>query len=184
MRVLAVLAVAAACAVAAPAASPSAGARQRCDVKTPRDTGVDCFSGAYHGTGFLPMEETITFHRVTKAELRASAFWREWLDDARRTRNARPCGNANAVAYVGTFSFYGGGSFVACSQEAPFLFSGYYRTKGRYLVTNDGSYTLLTHGGFSGSANSDNVIELAFSDAQHENTTEAEVVLGPKPRFG
>ena len=111
-----VLALAAA--AAAFATVPGSAARQRCDVRTPTGSLVDCFSGAYHGTGFLPMEETISFKQITGAQLRSDSLWRLWLADATQNRVARPCRNRNAIAYEGSFSFYGGGFFIACSQTA------------------------------------------------------------------
>src|SRR5690242_19992671 len=84
--------------------SPTSAARSRCDVGTPAGATVDCFSGAYHGTGFLPMEETISFRLVPAAELHANTLWRQWLAESARAHRPRPCGNGNAVAYVGTFS--------------------------------------------------------------------------------
>jgi len=58
-------------AAAAVAGTPGGASRQRCDGHTPAGSVVDCFSGAYHGTGFLPMEETISFRRVAAADLRS-----------------------------------------------------------------------------------------------------------------
>src|SRR5436309_14242833 len=87
---------------------PGPAARERCDVRTPAGSLVDCFSGAYHGTGFLPMEETISFKRITAAQLRSDSLWRLWLADATQNRVARPCGNHNAIAYQGSFPVYGG----------------------------------------------------------------------------
>src|SRR3954471_15132639 len=113
-------------AVAAVAGTPGGASRQRCDGRTPAGSVVDCFSGAYHGTGFLPMEETISFKRVTATDLRSDPLWRLWLGDAALNKVARPCGNRNAVAYRGSFSFYSGGLFIACSQTAPNMLSGFF----------------------------------------------------------
>src|SRR5689334_25350205 len=104
-------------AAAALATAPGSAARQRCDVRTPAGDVVDCFSGAYHGTGFLPMEETISFKTISETQLHASELWQQWLADAKRSRDSRPCGNDNAIAYMGTFSFYNGGTFIACSRS-------------------------------------------------------------------
>src|SRR6478736_9572696 len=114
-------------------APPGSAARQRCDVRTPAGLVVDCFSGAYHGTGFLPMEETISFRRITATRLRQDGLWRRWLADAALSRTGRPCSNRNAVAYEGSFSFYGGGSFIACSQSAPNMLSGFFQVGHAYL---------------------------------------------------
>ena len=163
---------------AAVAPSPASAARSRCDAGTPAVGADDCFSGAYHGTGFLPMEETISFRPVSVAELHTSALWRQWLADTARAHRPRPCSNGNAVAYVGTFSFYGGGIFVGCSRSAPNMLSGYFRVRRAYRVTNEETPVTLTRGDFSASASWDNVLELVFSDAGHTHYAQPEVVLG------
>src|SRR3954449_12739464 len=86
-------------AVAAVAGTPGGASRQRCDGRTPTGSAVDCFSGAYHGTGFLPMEETISFRRITTERLRQEGLWRLWLADAALSHTGRPCGNRNAIPY-------------------------------------------------------------------------------------
>jgi len=153
-------------------------ARSRCDVGTPAGVVVDCFSGAYHGTGFLPMEETISFRSISETQLHTNALWRQWLADAANSHDPRPCGNGNAVAYVGTFSFYSGGTFVACSRSAPNMLSGYFRVRHAYTVSNEEATVTLTRGAFSASASWDNVLELVFSDALHKHYAQPEVVLG------
>jgi len=165
-------------AVAVPAAAPASTARSRCDVTTPAGDVVDCFSGAYHGTGFLPMEETISFTAISGARLHASALWRQWLADAVRSHDPKPCRNVNAIAYIGTFSFYNGGSFVACSRTTPNLLNGYFRVSRKYSFEDEETKVTLTHGAFSASANHDNVLELVFSDAVHQHFAQPEVVLG------
>ena len=97
MRRLAAVATAALAALVL-GATPGSARRSRCDVHTPAGAIVDCFSGAYHGTGFLPMEETISFKRITAAQLRSDSLWRLWLADATQNRVARPCRNRNAIA--------------------------------------------------------------------------------------
>jgi hypothetical protein len=163
------------------AATPTAAAgtaRSRCDVRTPVGDIVDCFSGAYHGTGFLPMEETISFVPVSLTRLHADPLWRQWVTDAARSHDPKPCGNANAVAYRGTFSFYNGGTFIACSRRTPNILSGFFRNRGAYHISNEETTVTLTHGVFSASADSDNVLELVFSDAGHQHFDQPEVVLG------
>jgi hypothetical protein len=159
-------------------AAPGSAARRRCDVRTPAGSIVDCFSGAYHGTGFLPMEETISFRRIDPARLRQDRLWRQWLSDAAMSRTGRPCGNPNAIAYEGSFSFYGGGSFIACSQSAPNLLSGFFEVGHAYRFVDGSTQATLTHGAFSASAAWDNVLELVFSDAVHRHYAQPEVVLG------
>ena len=160
------------------ATAPGSAARQRCDVRTPAGAVVDCFSGAYHGTGFLPMEETISFKRITPTQLRSDSLWRLWLTDATENRVARPCGNRNAVAYEGSFSFYGGGLFIACSQTAPHMLSGFFRVRGTFHFVDGNTRATLTRGAFSASAAWDNVLELVFSDPAHRHYAQPEVVLG------
>jgi hypothetical protein len=159
-------------------AAPGTAARQRCDVQTPAGSAVDCFSGAYHGTGFLPMEETISFRRITAARLRQEGLWRQWLADAALSRTGRPCSNRNAVAYEGSFSFYGGGSFIACSQSAPSMLSGFFQVGRAYSFADGSTHATLTRGAFSATAAWDNVLELVFSDAAHRHYAQPEVVLG------
>ncbi len=171
-----VLVIAAAAAVLASA--PGSAARERCDVRTPAGSLVDCFSGAYHGTGFLPMEETIAFKRITAAQLRSDSLWRLWLADATQNRVARPCGNRNAIAYEGNFSFYGGGLFIACSQTTPNMLSGFFQVRGVYRFVDGNTRATLTRGAFSATAAWDNVLELVFSDAVHRHYAQPEVVLG------
>jgi hypothetical protein len=165
-------------AAAALATAPGSAARQRCDVRTPAGSIVDCFSGAYHGTGFLPMEETISFKRITATRLRADSLWQLWLADAAVNRVAKPCSNRNAVAYEGSFSFYGGGLFIACSQAAPNMLSGFFQVRGTYRFVDGNTRATLTRGAFSASAAWDNVLELVFSDAVHRHYAQPEVVLG------
>jgi hypothetical protein len=165
-------------AVAVPAAAPGAANRTRCDVTTPVGDVVDCFSGAYHGTGFLPMEETISFTPVSAARLHANVLWRQWIADAARSHDSKPCLNGNAIAYVGTFSFYNGGTFIACSRSTPNLLSGFFRVHHTYSFEDEETKVTLTHGAFSASANKDNVLELVFSDAVHQHFAQPEVVLG------
>jgi hypothetical protein len=159
-------------------APPGSAARQRCDVRTPTGSVVDCFSGAYHGTGFLPMEETISFRRISAQRLRQADLWRPWLADATASRTGRPCGNRNAIAYEGSFSFYGGGSFIACSQSAPNMLSGFFQVGRAYRFVDGSTQATLTRGAFSASAAWDNVLELVFSDAVHRHYAQPEVVLG------
>jgi hypothetical protein len=175
-RALAVLALA--LTVAVPAALGNSSARSRCDIHTPTGDIVDCFSGAYHGTGFLPMEETISFVAVSTTRLHADPLWRQWLADAARSHDPKPCRNANAVAYRGTFSFYNGGTFIACSRTTPNMLSGFFRVSRPYYMSNEETTVTLTHGVFSASADSDNVLELVFSDAAHQHFAQPEVVLG------
>lgn len=165
-------------AAAALSTAPGSAARQRCDVRTPPGSAVDCFSGAYHGTGFLPMEETISFKRITATELRTDSLWRLWLADATVNRVARPCSNRNAIAYEGSFSFYGGGLFIACSQTAPNMLSGFFQVHRTYRFVDGNTRATLTRGAFSASAAWDNVLELVFSDATRRHYAQPEVVLG------
>jgi hypothetical protein len=161
-----------------PASAPGSAARSRCDVTTPAGIVVDCFSGSYHGTGFLPMEETISFKAISETKLHASELWQQWLADARRSRDSRPCANDNAIAYMGTFSFYNGGTFIACSRTTPNLLNGFFRVSRKYVSDNSEAQVTLTHGAFSASADRDNVLELVFSDAVHQHFAQPEVVLG------
>jgi hypothetical protein len=45
-------------------------------------------------------------------------------------------------------------------------------------MSNEETTVTLTHGVFSASADSDNVLELVFSDAAHQHFAQPEVVLG------
>jgi hypothetical protein len=127
------------------------------------------------------MNEFITFRRVEPAALHASVLWKLWLADAKRFKGAKVCADDNAVSYVGSFTFYGGGSFIACSLARPNMLNGYYRVKKAYAFPNDDVGMVLTHGLFSASAARDNVLELVFSDALHEHFAQPEVALGPNP---
>jgi len=160
------------------AVAPAPAARIRCDAHTAEGTAADCFSGAYHGTGFLPMEETISFHRISPAQLRADPLWAQWQADAARNRTGRPCRNPNALAYGGSFSFYGGGTFIACSESRPNMLSGFFRVRRPFRFVDGTTNALLTRGSFSASAASDNVLELVFSDASRSHYAQPEVVLG------
>jgi hypothetical protein len=171
-------ALALALAAGALASAPGSATRRRCDARTPAGSLVDCFSGAYHGTGFLPMEETISFRRVTTTRLRADALWRRWLADAAINRGGKPCRNGNAIAYEGSFSFYGGGSFIACSQSNPNMLSGFFQVRSTYRFVDGSTSATLTGGAFSATASLDNVLELVFSDAAHRHYAQPEVVLG------
>ena len=159
-------------------ATTGSAARVRCDVQTPAGAAVDCFTGAYHGTGFLPMEETISFERVNATRLHADTLWTLWLDEAAASRSGRPCANRNAIAYVGSFSFYGGGSFVACSRSTPNMLSGFFRVRRTYRFVDGTTAATLTRGAFSATAAWDNVLELVFSDTAHRHYAQPEVVLG------
>lgn len=165
-------------AVVVPAAAPGSTARSRCDVTTPVGDVIDCFSGSYHGTGFLPMEETISFKAISETTLHASELWQQWLADSKRARYPRPCANDNAIAYMGAFSFYNGGTFVACSRRTPNILNGYFRVSRKYSFEDEETKVTLTHGAFSASADRDNVLELVFSDAAHQHFAQPEVVLG------
>ena len=169
--------------VAAQSAHSGVSARQICDTDTAAGSFVDCFSGLYHGTGFLPMEETIRFKRVSGVTLRSEELWRLWVADAKRMNHGTPCANRNAVAYIGSFSFYGSGTFVACSQSSPHMLSGFYKVKKRFFFADGSTHALLTQGPMSGSAARDKVVELVFSDSEHRHYAQPEVVLGPSPVF-
>ena len=166
--------------VCAAAAWP-ASERQRCDSRSPAvGSFSDCFSGHYHGTGFYPpMEDTITFQIVTPAKLHASPLWKLWVSDSKHYKWPAPCTSANAISYAGSFSFYGGGSFIGCSMTRPYQINGYYEVRKPYTFNNDDSGMVLTHGQMSGSSAKDNVLELVFSDASHDHFAQPEVVLGP-----
>ena len=140
---------------AALATTSGAAARQRCDVRTPAGAVVDCFSG-----------------------LHSDALWRLWLADAMLNRVAEPCGNRNAIAYEGSFSFYGGGLFIACSQTEPNMLSGFFQVRRTFRFVDGNTRATLTRGSFSATAAWDNVLELVFSDAVHRHYAQPEVVLG------
>jgi hypothetical protein len=163
------------------AAAWPASDRQRCDSRSPTAGSFsDCFSGSYRGTGFYPpMEQSISIHIVTPAKMQASALWRLWVKDSKHYKWPAPCANANAISYAGTFDFYGGGSFIGCSQTHPYQLNGYYMVRKPYKFDNDDAGMVLTHGQMSGSSAKDNVLELIFSDASHEHFAQPEVVLGP-----
>jgi hypothetical protein len=166
--------------VLVPAAFPRS-AKSRCDEQTRQGSFIDCFSGAYHGTGFMPMEETISFRIASAADLRTNALWQLWLTDAKRSGSNKPCGNTNAVPYVGSFSFFGSGSFIACSDAKPNTLSGFFKVKRSYFYSDDETSVTLTHGVFSASMGHNNVAELVFSDAAHQHYAQPEVVLGHYP---
>jgi hypothetical protein len=163
--------------VLVPAALSRSDAR-RCDDRTPRGSFVDCFSGHYHGTGFMPMDETISFHLASAADLHKNALWRAWLADAKKMHSRTPCGNANAIPYIGSFSFYGSGSFIGCSEARPNLLNGFFTVKKSFYYADDSTTITITHGVFTGSMDHNNVLELVFSDAAHQHYAQPEVVLG------
>jgi hypothetical protein len=167
--------------LAALAVVPAAVSRsdtRRCDATTPRGSFVDCFSGHYHGTGFMPMEETLSFHLAGTGDLRRNPLWRAWLADAKKMHTPTPCTNANAIPYIGSFSFYGSGSFIACSEAKPNLLNGFFKVKGPFHFSNEETTITLTHGVFTASMDRDNVVELVFSDANHQHYAQPELVLG------
>src|SRR5205085_410967 len=82
-------------------------------------------------------------------------------------RGGKPCRNRNAIAYEGSFSFYGGGSFIACSQSNPNMLSGFFQVRRSYRFVDGSTSATLTRGAFSATASLDNVVELVFSDAAH-----------------
>jgi hypothetical protein len=163
--------------VLVPAALSRSDARH-CDEGTPKGSFVDCFSGHYHGTGFMPMEETISFRLAGADDLRRNVLWREWLADAKKMHSRTPCGNTNAVPYVGSFSFYGSGSFIACSEARPHLLNGFFKVKKSFHFADDETTITLTHGVFTGSMDRNHVLELVFSDAAHQHYAQPEFVLG------
>jgi len=163
--------------VLAPAALPQS-ARQRCDTTTPLGSFVDCFSGHYHGTGFMPMEETIMFRLTGTGTLHTNVLWRSWVAEMKRTGNRAPCTNVNAVPYIGSFSFYGSGTFIACSEARPSRLNGYFKLKQSYYYTDQEGPVRLTRGLFSATMAHDNVMELVFSDASGQSYAQPEVVLG------
>jgi hypothetical protein len=160
-----------------PAALPQSATR-RCDDRTPRGSFVDCFSGHYHGTGFMPMEETLSFRLVGVDELHKNALWPLWLADAKKMHSRKPCGNTNAVPYIGSFTFYGSGSFIGCSETRPHLLNGFFRVKGSFHYADLETTITITHGVFTGAMDHNNVIELVFSDANHQHYAQPEFVLG------
>jgi len=181
-----VLAVCCAALLLAGAARPGTSTKQRCDSRSPAaGSFADCFSGIYHGTGFYPsMGQSMIFRIVTPATLHANALWRLWVADSKRYRTPAPCTNANAIPYVGTFTFYGSGTFIGCSLAKPFMLYGYYRVKHPYPFPNDDAGMVLTHGPLSATTSHDNVVELVFSDPLHEHFAQPEVALGPNPSAG
>jgi hypothetical protein len=151
----------------------------RCDERTPKGSFVDCFSGAYHGTGFMPpMDQTMSFHLASPADLHRSTLWNVWLADAKKTGNRKPCQNTNAVPYIGSFSFYGSGSFIGCSETRPNLLNGFFKVKQSFHYADDETTITLTHGVFTASIARNNVVELVFSDAAHQHYSQPEIVLG------
>ena len=131
------------------------------------------------------MGDTMSFRVVTPAALHANALWRLWLADSRHSRVPPPCANANAIPYVGSFTYYGGGVFIGCSLERPYMLDGFYRVKHAYPFPNDdGAGMVLTHGPLSAAISSDNVVELVFSDAGRDHFAQPELALGPSPAGG
>jgi hypothetical protein len=149
-----------------------------CDERTPKGSFVDCFSGHYHGTGFMPMEETISFHLASVAQLHKNALWRAWIADTKKMHTPAPCANGNAIPFVGSFSFYGSGLFIACSESRPNWINGYFTVTKPYHYADDETTITITHGVFSASTDRKNVLELVFSDAAHQHYAQPEVVLG------
>jgi hypothetical protein len=160
-----------------PVVHPAGAARERCGAAMHAGSTADCFSGAYYGDGFLPSDETMSFRRISATQLRSHEFWQPWRTEARRYRSGEPCQNPNAVMYKGTFSFYGGGSFIACSQSVSSRLSGFFRVKARYYFADDSSTATLTEGPFS-ALRTTNVVELVFSDARHRNYSQVDVIFG------
>src|SRR5437868_1654862 len=83
----------------AAASQSSSSAQARCNEQTPTGAMVDCFSGPYHGTGYLSFYDTMAFKRIPAAQLHASPLWQAWLDDMTRNHTSRPCADKNAIAY-------------------------------------------------------------------------------------
>ena len=90
----------------------------------------------------------------------------------------RPPGPLYAIPYIGSFSFYGSGSFIGCSETKPNWLTGFFRVKRSFFYADDSTTITLTHGVFSGSMDHNNVLELVFSDAAHQHYAQPEVVLG------
>ena len=140
---------------------------------------MDCFSGAYHGTGFMPpMDQTMSFRLASPTTLHKSALWSVWLADAKKTGNRKPCQNTNAIPYTGSFTFYGSGSFIGCSEAKPNMLNGYFTLKRAFFYADDETTATLTHGVFTASIGRNNVVELVFSDAAHQHYSQPEIVLG------
>ena len=119
-------------------AALSRSSAPRCDERTPKGSFVDCFSGAYHGTGFMPpMDQTMSFRLASPTDLHKSALWSVWLADAKKTGNRKPCQNTNAMPYIGSFSFYGSGSFIGCSEAKPNMLNGYFMLKRSFFYADD-----------------------------------------------
>jgi hypothetical protein len=151
----------------------------RCDEGTPKGSFVDCFSGVYHGTGFMPaMDQTMSFRLTSSTDLHKNALWRIWLADAKKTGNRTPCQNTNAIPYIGSFSFYGSGSFIGCSEARPNLLNGFFAVKRSFYYSDDETTITLTHGVFTAAMSRNNVVELVFSDAAHQHYAQPEIVLG------
>jgi hypothetical protein len=163
--------------VVVPTALPQS-AKQRCDARTPQGGFYDCFSGAYHGTGFMPMEETISFRLASPTDLHRNVLWSLWLADAKKMHSRTPCGNTNAVPYIGSFTFYGSGSFIGCSEAKPNQLNGFFRVMRSFHYADDETTITLSHGVFTASMDHNNVAELVFSDAAHQHYAQPEVVLG------
>ena len=122
------------------------------------------------------------FRLVAPAAIQASPLWRLWLADAKRFKGRAPCDNENAIGYVGTFTFFNGGSFIGCSQKRPYQLDGYFALKTPpYYYSDDETNATMTRGVFSAYASPNNIVELVFSDAHHRNYSQPEVVLGPSP---
>ena len=163
---------------AAAASQSSSSAQARCNEQTPTGTVVDCFSGPYHGTGYLSFYDTMAFKRIPAAQLHANPLWQAWLDDMRRNHTSRPCADKNAITYVGSFTFYGRGTFIACSERVPSRVSGFYKLTGSYHLEDEMTTITMTRGALSGAIGNDNVIELIFSDPGHHHYANPEVVRG------
>jgi len=125
------------------------------------------------------MEETIHFKVVSDTALRNNALWRQWLADAKKFKTRTPCMNDNALPFAGSFSFYGGGTFVACSENAPFRLNGYFQVKKPFFFEDSETRVTLSHGVFFATTAWNDVVELVFSDSVHEHFAQPEVVLGP-----
>lgn len=173
--------------LAAGAASQVSSAGQRCASKsTAAGSYADCFSGHYHGTGFSPpMGDTMVLRIATPAALRATALWRLWVADSKKYQTPAPCANSNAIPYIGSFTFYGSGTFIGCSLSTPYMLDGYYSVKHPYPFSqDDGTGMVLTQGPFSASTTGDDVVELVFSDATHDHFAQPEMALGAIPSDG